>query len=137
MKLSMESSNDKYQNAVKKLSSMLEKYKNQNKYVLLVRRQSIICVLQGMIEIIYTTVFMLKSIHWKSAYFQSGKYVLPEHKPVICIWNFIQQIVHVGYFVKVTADFSPKTNRPLGEGFVADINGIGNTLLCNVKYTEV
>ena len=28
-------------------------------------------------------------------------------------------------------------NRTLGEGFVIDINGIGNALLCNVKYTKV
>ena len=69
--------------------------------------------------------------------FKSGKDVLPEHKSVICIYNVTQQIVHVGYFVKDTADFSPKTNRPLGEGFVVDINAIGNTLLCNVTYTQV
>ena len=25
----------------------------------------------------------------------------------------------------------------MGEGFLLDMNGIGNTLLCNVKYTEV
>ena len=66
--------------------------------------------------------------------FQSGKDVLPEHILVICICNVIQHFVHVGSFVKVTADFSPKMNRPLGEGFKVDINGIGNTLLCNVRY---
>ena len=43
----------------------------------------------------------------------------------------------MGYFVKVKADFNPKINRLLGEGFVVDINGIRNKLLCNVKYTEV
>ena len=59
--------------------------------------------------------------------FQGEKDVLPENKPVICICNVTQNIFHVGYFVKVAAYFSPKINRPLVEGFVVDINGIGNT----------
>ena len=63
--------------------------------------------------------------------------MLPKHKPVISICNVTYHIVHVGCFVKVTAYFSPKSNRPLGKGFVDDINGIGNTLLCDFKYTEV
>ena len=47
LRLGMESANDKYKNAVKKLSDMQENYKKQNKNVLLVRRQSRSCVVQG------------------------------------------------------------------------------------------
>ena len=69
--------------------------------------------------------------------FRSGKDVLPKHKPVIYICNVTPLILHLLSFVKVTADFIPKINRPLSEGFVVDINIIGNSLLCNLKYTEV
>ena len=69
--------------------------------------------------------------------FQGGKDFIPEHTPVIFICNVTQQIVHVRSFVRNTADFIPKINRPLSEGFVVDINIIGNSLLCNLKYTEV
>ena len=61
LKLSMESSNDKYQNAVKKLSAMQENYNKQKKNVLLVRRQSKSCVVQRTIGGIYATALMLKS----------------------------------------------------------------------------
>ena len=56
--------------------------------------------------------------------FRSGKDGLPKHKPVIYICNVTPLIVHLLSFVKVTADFIPKINRPLGEEFVVDINGI-------------
>ena len=64
LRLSMESANDTYQNAVKNLSDMQEKYRKQKKNMLLVRRQSISCIVQGMIGRIYTTVLMLKAIYW-------------------------------------------------------------------------
>ena len=65
----MASDNAKYHNTVKKLSAMQEKYRKQKKNVLLVRTQLGSSVVQGMIGRIYTTVLMLKPIHWKNAEF--------------------------------------------------------------------
>ena len=64
LKLSMVPDNDKYHNAVNKLSTTQENYNKQKKNVLLVRRQARSCVVKGVIGGIYMTVLMLKLIHW-------------------------------------------------------------------------
>ena len=107
---------------------MQEKYNKQKKHLLLVRRQHRSCILQrGYWKNIYDSIDVKINTLEQMQSFKIVKYVLPGHKSVICICNVTQNIFHVGYFVKVAAYFSPKINRPLVEGFVVDINGIGNT----------